>query len=814
MKKDTNELSADDKNCNQKAKLMRKKSTTRHVVSISGIIAAFCLTVVKAPGQNGLAITAQPASQSVITGDTAMFSVTVSGAGPFNYQWQCNGTNLPSGIITTVAGNGTQGYSGAGGPATNAELYFPSGAVFDASGNLYFSDAGNNVVRKVSTNGIITTVAGNSTQGYSGDGGQATNAELAFPEGVAVDVFGNLFIADSTNNRVREVGTNGIITTVAGIGIQGYAGDGAAATNAELNDPTGVALDASGNLYFSDTGNNVIREVTTNGIITTVAGNGTQGYFGDGGQATNAELGFPEGVAVDASGNLFIADSANNRVRELGTNGIITTVAGNGTQGFSGDGAAATNAELNDATGVAFDAFDNLYIADYENFRVREVSPNGIIITVAGNGNGGYFGDSGDATNASLYYPEGVAVDASGNLFIADENNNRIRKVEFADQPTLTLADVTMAESGDYSVVISNSYGSVTSTVAMLMVCGGYVGPAGPQGPAGPPGPQGPAGIQGSTGVTGATGASGAPGATGPIGPQGPAGPVGPAGATGPAGPQGPQGATGATGATGAKGQAGGPQGPAGPTGPQGPQGAIGATGAKGATGSQGPQGATGATGATGAVGPAGAKGPTGTQGPQGATGVAGATGAKGPAGPQGLQGATGATGLAGPQGSQGAVGPQGQQGTAGPAGAQGPVGFLTNGFITCVLGITKAECVLNTNAANQVVINGPFWGTNNGIITQTNHLRIPNTVNTSYTIYFTNMTDTDKVDLEIDITNGTYSFGPGNLVSSYGLTNLTTTNGIDFYSISGLGGGGGTNVVLSPLPTLAYWGTTNLVKP
>jgi hypothetical protein len=216
-----------------------------------------------------------------------------------------------------VAGNGTNGCSGDGSPAANAELFWPAGVAVDASGNLFIADGGNNRIREVGTNGIITTVAGNGTRGYSGHGGPATNAELGLPQGVAVDASGNLFIADTYNMRIRKVGTDGIITTVAGNGTLGYSGDGGAATNAELEYPWGVAVDASGILFIADSSNNRIREVGTDGIITTVAGNGTNGYFGDGGAATNAELSDPYGVAVDASGNLFIADTDNERIREV-----------------------------------------------------------------------------------------------------------------------------------------------------------------------------------------------------------------------------------------------------------------------------------------------------------------------------------------------------------------------------------------------------------------------------------------------------------------------------------------------------------------
>jgi hypothetical protein len=418
---------------------------------------------------------AQPTNEIVLAGSVASFSVAVSGTGPFTYQWQFNGANLPNRVITTVAGGGTS-YPGDGGPATSAELQYPSRVAMDASGNLFIADQDNMRIRKVGTNGIITTVAGDGTQGYSGDGGPATEAEFDFPCGVALDASGNLFIADGANMRIRKVGTDGIITTVAGNGFNsgpgmggGYSGDGGPATSAELSWPGDVAVDASGNLFIPDEGNQRIRMVGTNGIITTVAGNGTEGYSGDGGPATAGELRGPCGVAVDASGNLFIADSGNYVIREVGTNGIITTVAGNGTRGYSGDGGAATNAELDYPQGVAVDASGKLFIAEFMNCVIREVGTGGITTTVAGNGTPGYSGDGGPATSAELQYPMGVAVDASGKLFIADTYNMRIREVVF-EGPTLVLNNVSGANAGSYDVVVSSPYGSVTSSIVTLQV--------------------------------------------------------------------------------------------------------------------------------------------------------------------------------------------------------------------------------------------------------------------------------------------------------------------------------------------------------
>ena len=382
-------------------------------------------------------------------------------------------------IIKTVAGNGTQGYSGDGGSATAAELYYPRGVAVDASGNLFIADVDNNVIRKVSNKGIITTVAGNGygagtgNGGYSGDGGSAISAELYWPSGVAVDASGNLFIADLGNSRIRKVSTSGIITTVAGNGTQGYSGDGGSADSAELYLPTGVAVDVSGNLFIADDGNNRIRKVSTSGIITTVAGNGNNDYSGDGGSATSAELFWPSGVAVDASGNLFIADYYNHRIRRVSTNGIITTVAGNGKGGYSGDGGSADSAELYYPASVAMDASGNLFIADATNNRIRKVSTSGVITTLAGNGyrdvnsNGGYSGDGGSATAAALNTPRGVAVDASGNLFIADQYNYRIRKVTVGTVP-VTLASFTAIANN--KTIITNWHTSTELNTANFVI--------------------------------------------------------------------------------------------------------------------------------------------------------------------------------------------------------------------------------------------------------------------------------------------------------------------------------------------------------
>ena len=344
-------------------------------------------------------------------------------------------------IINTIAGNGTYGYSGDGGSAIAAEINRPLGVAVDSKGNIFIPDGTNNRIRKVSTNGIISTVAGNVIQGSNGDGSTAITAELNLPSGVAVDASGNLYIADAANSRIRKVTTNGIISTVAGNGNRSFSGDGGSATSASLYLPNSVAVDTSGNIYIADTYNNRIRKVNNKGIINTIAGNGIAGFSGDYGQATSAELNNPTGILLDASGNLFIADANNNRIRKVISNGTINTVAGGGNYG---DGGSATNAKLNNPKGIALDASGNLFIADEANNIIHKIGSNGIINLVAGGGILG-LGDGGSATSAKLISPQGVALDASGNLYIADNGNNRIRKVSFNTTPvTISYLAVTV----------------------------------------------------------------------------------------------------------------------------------------------------------------------------------------------------------------------------------------------------------------------------------------------------------------------------------------------------------------------------------
>ena len=325
--------------------------------------------------------------RAVIFGLTTLFFLTVPSL------------SRAQGVISTVAGT-TWSFSGDGGPATDAPLGFLSGVTVDAAGNVFATDQENHLVVKISPGGVLTVVAGNGFAGYSGDGGQATSASLFSPLDITVDSAGNLFIADRDNHLVRKVGTDGIITTVAGVGLPDFFGDDGPAIFAALDGPTSVAVDAAGNIFIADRNNNLVRKVSTDGIITTVVGNGDFSFAGDGGLATDAALD-PQGVAVDASGNLYVADNVNARIRMINTSGIISTVAGTGEKGFSGDDGPATSAALDIPNDVTVDGAGNLFIADLLNDRIRKVDTNGIITTVAGNGVDSFAGDGGPAGRLS-----------------------------------------------------------------------------------------------------------------------------------------------------------------------------------------------------------------------------------------------------------------------------------------------------------------------------------------------------------------------------------------------------------------------------
>jgi uncharacterized protein (TIGR03437 family) len=323
---------------------------------------------------------------------------------------------VSAGIITTLAGDGHSG-AAADGPVSGAHLFLPSGVAVDSSGAVYIADTYNHCVRKVS-GGRIVTVAGGNPAATLGDGGPAVDAALNLPSGLAFDAAGNLYIVDTPANRIRMV-ADGYIATIAGNGSQGFSGDGGLADAAQLNNPASLALAPGGAIYIADSGNSRIRIISA-GFMDTIAGHGDAGYAGDGGPATNAQLATPSGVALDFNGNLYIADTGNHAVRMV-VNNKITTVAGNGTAGYSGDGGPAAKAQLNAPLAVATDSAGNLYIADTGNNVVRKVS-GGIITTVAGNGTAANNGDGGPATSASVLAPSSVAVDSAGTVYIASNS--------------------------------------------------------------------------------------------------------------------------------------------------------------------------------------------------------------------------------------------------------------------------------------------------------------------------------------------------------------------------------------------------------
>ncbi len=522
-------------------------------------------------------ITQQPEGAIVNQGETATMSVTASVySGNLSYQWYSNDTDSNSGgtlidgatessyatptntagetyyyvvvantdntatgnktastasnavlvkvndsgpIISTIAGTGVGGYSGDGGPANLAEINNPYAVAIDSSGNVYIADTTNNRIRKIALDGTIQTIAGTGTPGYSGDGGPATNARLNNPSGIAVDSSGNVYVADRYNNRIRKIATDGTISTIAGTGSASYSGDGGPANEAAINSPTGVTVDSSGNVYIADRYNDRIRKIATDGTISTVTGTGSSGYSGDGGPADQAQLYWPFGVALDSGGNLYITDYSNHRVRKVTPDGTIQTVAGTGSSGISEDGGPADQAQLYSPSGIAIDSSGNIYIAEYGGSRIRKIASDGTISTVAGTGSSGYSGDGGPADEANVNRPLGVAVDSSGNVYIPDTFNHRIRKVTFsivddanhAEAPTITQqpvgATITEGETaklsisasgtplptyqwrfngtaiagatsttyhatsaGLYDVVVSNSQGSVSSNLVRVTV--------------------------------------------------------------------------------------------------------------------------------------------------------------------------------------------------------------------------------------------------------------------------------------------------------------------------------------------------------
>ena len=347
------------------------------------------------------------------------------------------------GVISTVAGTGVAGFGGDGSAATSAAIFAPDGVALDNRGNLYIADRNNHRVRRVAADtGTITTVVGTGMPGSLGDSGAATSASVNEPHDVCFDTHGNLFIAEFLGHRVRRVAAGtGVITTVAGTGVQGFGGDGGPATNAPLSHPVFLVMEPSGSLLISEYGGHRVRRVAVStGVIGTVAGNGVAGFSGDGAAATSARISQPEGLALHLSGDLYIVDYGNHRVRKVSAGtGVISTVAGNGVPRFSGDSGAATSASFSGPVGIAFDQDGNMFIADFGNCRLRKVaSGTGIISTAAGNGVCGSSGDGGAATSASLSFPTGIALDSAGTVFVGDRGNHRIRRVSVLSQPSST----------------------------------------------------------------------------------------------------------------------------------------------------------------------------------------------------------------------------------------------------------------------------------------------------------------------------------------------------------------------------------------
>ena len=379
-----------------------------------------------------------------------------------------------AGIITTIADAAhTAGYSGDGGAATAALLNGAGGIAYDNAGNAYIGDANNHVVRKINASGVITTISGNGTAGFAGDGGAASAAQLNQPTGIFLDASGNIYIADAGNSRIRKINTSGIISTIAGSSSAGFSGDGGQATAAQLHFPTDLKIDGIGNILIADASNNRIRKINSAGIISTVGGNGSTTFSGDGGAATAAGFAFPAHIGVDASGNIYLPDYTNNRVRKINTSGIISTIAGTGTGSYNGDGIAATAAQLNLPNAAYVDAVGNILIADFANNRVRSINPSGIISTVAGTGVYGMSGDGGQATAANINSLSTITTDPSGNLLLLC--NQSIRKVSIANNIIVGSATVCNGSTSAYTIGAGGGTWSTSNTNASVNSTSGVV---------------------------------------------------------------------------------------------------------------------------------------------------------------------------------------------------------------------------------------------------------------------------------------------------------------------------------------------------
>jgi hypothetical protein len=382
--------------------------------------------------------------------------------------WNAARADDLTGVVAPVAGSGEEGYSGDSGPAIDAQLYQPRMSTFDAAGRMYIADTFNNVVRVVDTDGTMGTVAGvpKSVDGdddslcprhYSGDDGPALEAKLACPHSLAVSPSGRLVIADSANNLIREVDSTGTIRTIVGTGSSGFKGDDGPALKAALNDPKGIIFDAAGNLLIADTGNNRIRKVDADGIITTVVGNGAHGGAGDGGPALDAELWEPRTLAVGSGGEIYFTEPKIHRIRKVDANGVITRLAGTSLPGFSGDGGPAVDAQLDHPRGIDVDAAGVVYIADSLNDRIRRIGLDGIITTIAGTGSPRSTGDGGPAVDATFHGPRAVTVNGA-DLYVTDTYGHRVRRIQGI------TAGPAVPKSGTSTVVTTSS--TTTTTTA------------------------------------------------------------------------------------------------------------------------------------------------------------------------------------------------------------------------------------------------------------------------------------------------------------------------------------------------------------
>lgn len=375
-------------------------------------------------------------------------------------------------IISTYAGGGVSECNNC--IATETVLFDPGSGVFDTNGNFYFpTSLGGNKILKVNNLGVITTIAGTGVSGFSGDGNIATLAKLNGPESVKIDKVGNIYIADFQNFRIRKVDIlTGVISTIAGTGVMGYNGDGIFATVAQIS-PTDIIIDNIGNILIAEYNSRRVRKIDTNGIIHTIAGNGTVGYSGDGGMATQAQLN-PTSLALDKEGNLFVSDPYANVVRKIDKFGIISTIAGNGNWLFAGDGVQATNAQIQ-PNSVVIDSFGNLYLSDMFNKMIFQVNSSGVLYKVAGNGIAGYSGDGGPATAASLDYLSQLTLDHCNNLYFPDASKGRIRKISFnPDCIPTSVKDVSTTHGVSMKLYPNPTSGEVTvagKDIGKVAVC-------------------------------------------------------------------------------------------------------------------------------------------------------------------------------------------------------------------------------------------------------------------------------------------------------------------------------------------------------